>query len=179
MPQYYGSTDPQTVASAAGIPAQTYTNFNGINSPVILSTGSITLTGDLSIIDAPASITGTTIGATPTSIPNVGYTVMAAGSSAAVVRGILDAPVAGAVKTILFLGDTTVPTVTTVLASNTSAVTAYFGGNTSSNQLQAGAAYSKLMITLIGQSTAQWLIASMTTLNNISTGTITVNSSNT
>ena len=157
----------------------TMTGFAGVNSPSFLSTGSFTLTGDMSIIDAPAAVTGTTIGVAGTAIPNTGYSVISAGSSAAVVRGLLDAPVAGAIKTVLFLGDTTIPTVSYLLASNTSAVTAYFGGNTSSNQLQAGAAFSKLLVTLVGQSTAQWLITSISTLNNISTGTISVNSSNT
>ena len=64
-----------------------------------------------------------------------------------------------------------------IYASASSAYTAYFGANTSNNVLRCTTP-SRLVVDLLGASTAQWLVESISTLNNGTTGTVTIATSN-
>jgi hypothetical protein len=190
MPQYISSTDPQ---SAANAPAQTYSNFNGINCPVIKSTGTFDLTGtptitgdlaltgafvqtgDFNLIDAVEAVAGATDPlATSADLDNVSYQAVTS-TSGALKKYLLDAPAAGARKTVLCnaagLGDVY------VYASASSAYTAHFGANTSGN-IMSFTTCNTIIVNLLGASTAKWLVESVSTLNNGTTGTLVITSSN-
>ena len=176
---YYGSTDPKTVAGVAGV-SQEYTNFNGVNTPAFKSTGTITLTGnltltgDLKITDAVEAVAGATALATSDDLDNISYQSVTS-TSGALKKYLLGTPVAGVRKQILVdangLGDVY------IYASASSAVTAYFGANTSQNIMKFTTP-DQLVVDLIGYSTAQWLVAALSTLNNGTTGSLTLISTN-
>lgn len=179
---YNYSTDPQSVAGPAGVSPQ-YTNHAGINANAIKSTGpievsstgSITLVGDIKLTDAvEAVVTTTGLGTTP-DLDNNSYQSVTS-TSGDIKKYLLETPVAGVRKTILVdangLGDVY------IYASASSAVTAYFGAGTSQNIMQFTTP-DQLVVELIGHSTAQWLISGLSTLNNGTTGSLTLNSSNT
>ena len=140
-------------------------------------TGNVTVTGDFKLTDAANAVTGTTLGDSLNYITNTGFSSISS-TSGALKRALLSDPVAGARKELLFIGDTASSSQVTVLACTTSTLTTYFGANTSQTQLQMGVA-SKILVSLIGNSTSQWLIVNISTLNNNTTGTVIPFSSNT
>lgn len=136
-------------------------------------TGNLSVTGDFLLVDAPLSVVGGTSTPDVADLPNNTYQSIAS-TSDCIKKYLLATPVNGAVKRILCTkAQSTSPVY--VYASASSAYTAYFGANTSGNILILES--NCLPFTLVGVSTAQWLITNVSTYNT--TGDVTIASSNT
>jgi hypothetical protein len=151
-----------------------------LTAPVVSSTGSITLTGDLTITgnvditDAVEAIAGSSVTAATADLDRTSYQAVTS-TSGFLKKYLLDSPVDGAIKRILInnagAGDVY------IYASASSAGTAYFGANTSGNII-ALTSPSCLYFELLGVSTSKWILTRLSTLNNGTTGTLAITSTN-
>ena len=186
---YYASTDPKTVAGVAGVSAE-YTNFNAINTPTLNTTGSMTVSGTMNATGTN-NMTGVnkilfsstnSIGGTSQST-EVSANISAQGVQYLIPSGsstpfyLLDSPSAGQQVTLYCLsGNTSHPTY--VYTDNTSSLSVHVknvgsGVHTSSNCLIT--MNRGQMLSLLGFSTAAWLITHNATQG--STGLATFSSS--
>ena len=135
-------------------------------------TGNLSVTGNFSVTDAVAAVVGGTSVPDTADLSNSAYQSVAS-TSDCIKKYLLATPVAGVRKKLLCtLAQSSAPVY--VYASASSAYTAHFGANTSGNLLTLQSNY--LLVELVGQSTARWLVSSVSTYN--STGTIAIASSN-
>lgn len=181
---YYSSTDPQSSPGTSGV--RTYTNHNAINSKAFKSTeiqefygthnvnGTISLTGTFSLTNNVSAVAGSTTLATTYDLNKTSYQSITS-TSGALKKYLLDSPSEGSVKTLLVsaggAGDVY------VYASASSAYTAYFGANTSQNIMKFTTPDS-LIVELLGLSTSKWAISNLSTINNGTTGSLSLASSN-
>ena len=177
MPQYYGSTSPQ---SAASVPAQTYSNFAGVNSPAILSTGTITgaaivstgsisLTGDIAVageINHTEGVTAQTVVGTcampaAANVSNTGFSILSS-SSGDINRYFMEAPTVGARKKVMFNCGLTTANIAYLYACATSVTTVLIGTASCGNIAVRSCGVSP-MISLYGLSTSRWIVESIST----------------
>ena len=149
---YKSSTNPNE--------SSLYSHHNGINATMLKTTG------DLKVVNPPVLVVGTTVTPTVYNLDNVSYQAVTS-TSGALKKYLLQTPVAGARKTILCnpLGAGDVY----LYASATASRTVHFGSNTSEN-IMGMTTCENILVNLIGASSKQWLIESISTLNNGTTG---------
>lgn len=189
---YYGSTDPQTCPGTSG--QLTYSNFNAVNAPYMQSTGVATLA---SVTATSAVITAVSVTSQVIATQGIyrGYTAVTGGSSYPdspnltayghhIVASTSDcikyyelgSPTLGSeVSIYCALSESTSPVY--VYADSSSDNGAYFGSTANSTGGCLLSMGKGTHVTLVGLSTAQWIITDYTTAN--STGLITIASSGT